>query len=99
MTVRVDKLYHTSIESSTHKQLLDNQEEVGVGSHYPTCVLPVYAYSREQFHCENDLIPHNVAIYLRVGITLKWLVSQAPYLIHESTKAPHITGSGVLLVV
>ena len=99
MTVRVDKLYHTSTESSTHKQLLDNQEEVGVGSHYPTCVLPVYAFSREQFHCENDLIPHNIAIYLCVGITLKWLVSQAPYLIHESTKTPHITCGGVLLVV
>ena len=30
---------------------------------------------------------------------LKWSVSETPYLIHDTTKAPHITGSGVLLVV
>ena len=30
---------------------------------------------------------------------LKWFVSETPYLIHDTTKAPHITGSGVLLVV
>ena len=36
---------------------------------------------------------------LGVGVSLKWLVSQAPYLVHESAIAPHITGSGVLPVV
>ena len=30
---------------------------------------------------------------------LEWFVSETPYLIHDTTKAPHITGSGVLLVV
>ena len=36
---------------------------------------------------------------LGVGVSLKWLVSQAPYLVHESAIAPHITGSGVLLEI
>ena len=36
---------------------------------------------------------------LGVGVPLKWLVSQTPYLIHESAIAPHITGSGVLLEI
>ena len=34
-----------------------------------------------------------------ICFVFKWFVSQAPYLIHEHTKAPHITGRGVLLVV
>ena len=38
-------------------------------------------------------------VYLWIGEILKWLVSHTPYLIHESSKAPHITGSGVLLIV
>ena len=36
---------------------------------------------------------------LRIAISFKWFVSETPYLIHDTTKAPHITGSGVLLVV
>ena len=32
-----------------------------------------------------------------VGFFFKWFVSETPYFIHEDTKAPHITGCGVLL--
>ena len=38
-----------------------------------------------------------VDMYLSVGVAFKRLVSKAPYLVHHSSKAPHITGSGVLL--
>jgi len=34
--------------------------------------------------------------HLLIGIALKWFVSQTPYLVHQNTIAPHITGSGVL---
>ena len=38
--------------------------------------------------------------YLMVWYILKGLVSHAPYLVHESSmRAPHVTGSRVLLVV
>ena len=37
--------------------------------------------------------------YILVGVSLKWLVSETPYLVHEAAKAPHVTGCGVLLVV
>ena len=33
---------------------------------------------------------------LDVSVSLKWFVSQTPYLVHQNTIAPHITGSGVL---
>ena len=33
-----------------------------------------------------------------VCVLFKWFVSETPYLIHDTTKAPHITGSGVLFV-
>ena len=33
-----------------------------------------------------------------ICVFLKWFVSKTPYLIHNTTKAPHITSSGVLLV-
>ena len=36
---------------------------------------------------------------LRVGVALKWFVSQTPYLVHETSKTPHITGCRVLLIV
>ena len=44
----------------------------------------------------------NQSVYntnLGVGVPLKWFVSQAPYLVHESAIAPHVTGSGVLLEI
>ena len=41
----------------------------------------------------------NEVNHLTVCLALKWFVSQTPYLIHEYTKAPNITGCGVLLVV
>lgn len=37
--------------------------------------------------------------YLLVGVSFKWLVSKTPYLIHNYSKAPHITCSGVFLIV
>ena len=38
-------------------------------------------------------------VHLRVGVALKWFVSQTPYLIHETPETPHITGCGVLLIM
>ena len=37
--------------------------------------------------------------YINIGQLLKWFMAEAPYLIHDTTKAPHITGSRVFLVV
>ena len=37
--------------------------------------------------------------YLAVCIILEWLPSHTPYLIHDNTITPHVTSSGVLLVV
>ena len=37
--------------------------------------------------------------YFWISKIFKRFVSETPYLIHDTTKAPHITGSGVLLVV
>ena len=45
------------------------------------------------------ILVHLYVRYLMVSLVFKWFVSQTPYLKHESTKAPHITGCGVLLVV
>jgi hypothetical protein len=36
---------------------------------------------------------------LMFGVSLKRFVSETPYLVHHTTKAPHITSCGVLLVV
>jgi hypothetical protein len=41
----------------------------------------------------------NELYILQISATFKRFVSETPYLIHDTTKAPHITGSGVLLVV
>ena len=37
--------------------------------------------------------------YFIISDVFKWFVSHTPYLIHESSITPHITSSGVLLVV
>ena len=37
--------------------------------------------------------------YLIISDVFKWFVSHTPYLVHESSITPHITSSGVLLVV
>ena len=37
--------------------------------------------------------------YITIALIFKRFVSETPYLIHDTTKAPYITGSGVLLVV
>ena len=57
------------------------------------------------FHCLQEKIV-NIIIYgdfitcnLCIAEKFKRFVSETPYLIHDTTKAPHITGSGVLLVV
>ncbi len=36
-------------------------------------------------------------LYLIVGESLKRFVSHTPYLIHDSSITPHITGTGILL--
>ena len=40
-----------------------------------------------------------LSAHLIIGKISKWSVSQTPYLIHDTTKAPHITGSGVFIVI
>jgi len=34
-----------------------------------------------------------------IGASFKWFMSQAPYFKQQYTKAPHITGNGVLFEV
>ena len=36
---------------------------------------------------------------LDIGVSLKRFVSQTPYLVHESTIAPHVTGRGIPPIV
>ena len=43
--------------------------------------------------------PERITTDLGIGNTFKWSVSHTPYLIHENSITPHITSSGVLLVV
>ena len=38
-------------------------------------------------------------MYLVVGEVVKWFHAKCPYFVHDHSKAPHVTGSGVLLVV
>ena len=38
-------------------------------------------------------------LYLEVGVVLKRLVPKTPYLVHDYSKTPHITGCGVFVVV
>ncbi len=40
-----------------------------------------------------------IYMYLHIRESFKWFVSQTPYLVHDTTKAPHITGCRVLLVI
>ena len=40
-----------------------------------------------------------ILLYMSIIVAFKRLVTETPYLIHSASKAPHITGSGVLLVV
>ena len=41
----------------------------------------------------------NFTDHFTIRASLKRFVSETPYLIHHTTKAPHITGCGVLLVM
>ena len=45
----------------------------------------------------NSSVNNLYAFY--ICLLSKWFMSKTPYLIHDTAKAPHITGSGVLLVV
>ncbi len=45
------------------------------------------------------MLPVMRHIYLRIGVVLKWLLPQAPYLMQEAAKAPDVTGCGVLPAV
>ena len=51
------------------------------------------------FSCSQSIYKLAAPPNLGVGVPLKWFVSQTPYLVHESTIAPHITGSRVLLEI
>ena len=53
------------------------------------------SYSSRPFLCTLD--GHPMQKYLWICTSLKWFVSQTPYLVHHSSIAPHITGSRVLL--
>ena len=44
-----------------------------------------------------SFVNHPYALHVRA--LFKWFMSKTPYLVHDTAKAPHITGSGVLLVV
>ena len=44
----------------------------------------------------NSYISTNYVAYLIVSMAFKWLVSQTPYLVHDHSKTPHITSTGVL---
>ena len=46
--------------------------------------------------CLSDIM---IKFYFWIGMVFERLMSETPYLIHDTTKAPHITGSGVLLVM
>ena len=37
-------------------------------------------------------------MYLSIAYCFKWFESKAPYFIQHTSKAPHITGNGVLFV-
>ena len=64
--------------------------------------ISTHTYTHLYLHTYTHLY---ISTYLSTSLHLyvvcfpfKWFVSQTPYLIHECTKAPHITGCGVLLV-
>ena len=44
-------------------------------------------------------INNHGGFHLYIGHLVVWLDTQCPYFIHDHSKAPHVTGSGVLLVV
>ena len=42
---------------------------------------------------------HNYFYAFNICMVFKWFVSETPYLIHDTTIAPYITGSGVFSIV
>ncbi len=40
-----------------------------------------------------------IYMYLHIRESFKWFVPQTPYLVHDTTKAPHITGCRVFTVI
>ena len=66
--------------------------------------LPAYNHefidaSRAARGRRETMVAVNDADAFLILVGFKRLVSQTPYLIHDTAKAPHITGSGVLPVV
>ena len=102
----------TSIGSWAHKLLVDSQGEGAGDTHHWWIGKPVYRnQKRRLYECMFTCVAHQVVLLislhlvasvdladLLIGNTFKWFVSQTPYLIHKYSKAPHIAGSGVLLV-
>ena len=54
-------------------------------------------YSILQFHIITIYMTLTT-VYLSIAYCFKWLESKAPYFIQHTSKAPHITGSGVFFV-
>ena len=55
-------------------------------------------YTHLSIRCKSRLdgMGMHMMKYLNIGVGFEWFVPETPYLIHDTTKAPHITGSGIL---
>ena len=77
----------------------DIQEEVAACNLHQLSQQPI-ATHKGMHHkwqcCNNKAIA--MSMYLSIAYCFKWFESEAPYFIQHTPKAPHITGSGVLLV-
>ena len=58
-----------------------------------------YAFRIEQNVNKLEYSQRSKKLYLTVCELDVWLDTKCPYLIEDNSKAPHVTGSGVLLVV
>jgi hypothetical protein len=48
---------------------------------------------------KGGVLYEEVSLHLEISEIHVWFESQTPYLVHEGSITPHITSSGVLLVV
>ena len=92
------QLRRTNTESWSCRALWTFLVGEGVGSPSLLHSLPtVLSDWRNQWSVAGVLLL--ILANLSTGKVLKRSVSKTPYLIHDTTEAPHITGSGVLIVV
>ena len=102
-------LLPTSTWSWVHRWLSSSLGEEKAADQSPPVEQPVYYKAWKPLYLISRCIIILVRSYIRclirvhvnLGIhsSLKWLVSEAPYLIEQTAIAPDITGSGVFLVV